>query len=359
MTSSDTFRLRPSRRSLLTGAFAVGAAGLLPLGAAGSARAAAGPEILGCAGWGARPSRSPVRVLTTAPHKIIVHHTSTPNTTDLSPAAAIDLAHIMQNDQMDVRGWIDTGQHFTISRGAYILEGRHESVSALQGGTRQVESAHAYGQNQVAVGIENEGTYMKVGQPAAQYAALLELCTHICRQYGLRAYQIYGHRDFNATDCPGDRLYAMLPQLRREVAARLGGDPTAPVWPVVRSGDSGRQVVALQHLLVRYGQPVTVDGAFGPATEAAVREVQTVNHATKDGIAGNQVWHQVVVPVRLGDTGAAVSALQTLLATGGVPTAVDGVFGAATETSVTGFQSARQLPADGVVDARTWGRLLE
>ena len=31
----------------------------------------------------------------------------------------------------------------------------------------------------------------------------------------------YRHRDFNDTECPGDVLYAMLPQLRKDVAARM------------------------------------------------------------------------------------------------------------------------------------------
>ncbi|MFD8143920.1 N-acetylmuramoyl-L-alanine amidase [Streptomyces sp. NPDC059708] len=348
----------PGRRALLTGALALGAAAVLPLWTAGPAAAAGGPAIADCSAWGARPPSTPVTLVPAPPHKIIVHHTATPNVTDYSQTQAFQLARSMQNWAMDDNHWIDTGQHFTVSRGARVVEGRHNSAAALGGGTQTVEAAHCAGQNTIAIGIENEGTYTSVDPRGEQYAALVELCAHICAQYGLRAYQIYGHRDFNATQCPGDRLYALLPQLRRDVAARIGGDPAAPVWPLLHTGDSGERVRALQHLLVRRGAGLTVDGSFGPATEKAVRDFQTLVTATADGYAGNQTWHQLVVPVRRGDAGDAVRAVQVLLTAKGVPVAADGLFGPGTQTAVSTFQSGAGLPADGLADARTLSRLL-
>lgn len=347
------------RRAVLGGALAIGAgAVVLPLAASGRARAADGPTVLDTSTWGARAASSPINVLTTPPQKILVHHTDTPNTTDYSRAQAFNLAHIMQNDQMDVRHWIDTGQHFTISRGSYVMEGRHGSLAALRGGTRQVESAHCVGQNTVAIGIENEGTYSSVEPRDSHYATLVDLCVYICGQYRIPAYQIYGHRDFLATECPGDRLYALLPKLRSDVAARVGGDPTPPKWPMVSSGANGETVRTLQYLLVQHGKSLTVDGAFGPATDTAVREFQKLVNAGVDGVAGNQTWNQLVGPVRRGDSGEAVKAAQSQLTAHGVPVDVDGAFGPGTQAAVTRFQSTRSLPADGVVDARTWSRLV-
>ncbi|MFE1903584.1 peptidoglycan-binding protein [Streptomyces gardneri] len=66
----------------------------------------------------------------------------------------------------------------------------------------------------------------------------------------------------------------------------------------------------------------------------------------------------LVAPVRRDASGEAVRAVQVLLGARGVPATVDGVFGAGTRTAVTTFQTAAGLPADGVVDARTFGRLL-
>src|SRR5215207_7674144 len=252
---------------------------------------------------------------------------------------------------MDSRGWIDTGQQFTISRGAYVLEGRHRSVEALTGGTRHVLGAHCTAQNPYAVGIENEGTYTSVTMPAAQYAALVDLCATICSGYAIRSYQIYGHRDFQNTACPGDTFYPRLATLRRDVAGRVGGDPTGPVWPALGRGDTGESVRTLQHLLRRAGTAVTVDGAYGPATETAVRSFQTVRDSAVDGIAGRQTWNHLADPARTGDRGDAVTAAQRQLVAHGILTTVDGIFGTGTATSVRTFQTGAGLPADGVVDA--------
>lgn len=235
-----------TRRSLLTGAFALAAAAALPLAAAGRAySAAATPDIIGCAAWGARAASEPVAILANRPERIVVHHTATANVTDYSKQRAFALARAIQTYHMDAQGWIDTGQHFTISRGAFVLEGRHHSLAELRGGTRQVRAAHCVGQNTVSIGIENEGTYTSQVPPAAQYAALADLCAHICDQYGLPASEIYGHRDFNATSCPGDRLYALLPTLRKDVAARLGTpvpeseEAADPIGDLIRQATGG------------------------------------------------------------------------------------------------------------------------
>ncbi|RSS73989.1 peptidoglycan recognition family protein [Streptomyces sp. WAC06614] len=236
-----TSRLQPqlTRRTLLTGALALGTAGALPLTAAGTARAATGPEIAACGTWGARAASEPVVILSSPPQRIVVHHTATGNVTDYSKERAHALARAIQNYHMDTQGWIDTGQHFTVSRGAFVMEGRHHSLAELESGTRQVRAAHCVGQNSSSIGIENEGTYTSVEPPAAQYAALVELCAYVCRQYRIPAAEIYGHRDFNDTGCPGDRLYAMLPKLRRDVATRTGEAPTDPLWEYVRDLPGG------------------------------------------------------------------------------------------------------------------------
>lgn len=119
------------------------------------------------------------------------------------------------------RGFLDTGQHFTISRGGFIMVGRHQSKPVLVSGDRHVVGAHCIGQNDVAVGIENEGTYTNVQIRDEHYNKLVRMCAYICQQYGIPPRNILGHRDFDATECPGDRLYARLPTLRDDVRALL------------------------------------------------------------------------------------------------------------------------------------------
>ena len=90
---------------------------------------------------------------------------------------------------------------------------------------------------------------------------------------------------------------------------RLMTDPIQP-WPVVRRGANGHPVRTLQHLLRAHGQQVSVDGVFGPLTEAAVKAVQTASGLTADGIVGPQTWPRLIVQVRRGDRGEAVRGVQ-------------------------------------------------
>lgn len=269
-------------------------------GGLGEARAAQGPAIIDCDGWGARPNSRIVNVVTRAPVKILVHHTATPNVEDFSRAAADDLARGIQNFHMDRRGWLDSGQHFTISRGGFVLEGRRRSLEALHSGRKQVEAAHCTGQNLVSIGIENEGTYTGTGPPGVLWDRLREMCTHVCRQYGIAPTEIFGHRDFKDTLCPGDVLYGMLPRLRGEVGGALGqrvegSSVQAASWPVLREGDRGAVVTAAQHLLRAAGHDAGADGAFGPAVTEAVRRFQA-EQATEEvnGIIGGESWPLLV-----------------------------------------------------------------
>jgi hypothetical protein len=206
------------RRTLLTGA--AGAGILLGLGA--SPADAAVLPIRSCADWGARPPSSAPTVLDSKPVRILIHHTATDNVTDYSQAHAYEHARWIQNLHMDTNGWIDSGQHFTNSRGGFLMEGRHQSLSALRAGTRMVQGAHCPGQNSIAIGIENEGNYMTVEPRQEQWDSLVSFCVYVCDQYGIAPTSIDGHRDYKDTLCPGDKLYAQLPRLRQEVARVLG-----------------------------------------------------------------------------------------------------------------------------------------
>lgn len=61
--------------------------------------------------------------------------------------------------------------------------------------------------------------------------------------------------------------------------------------------------------------------------------------------------------LRRGDRGDQVTALQTQLGKAGFATGTDGDFGPGTETQVRAFQTARGLTADGVVGPGTWAAL--
>ncbi|GGP33918.1 peptidoglycan recognition protein family protein [Saccharothrix coeruleofusca] len=207
------------RRRLLTG---LGAGGLLACLGARPAGATPLLPIRGCADWGARPPSGPLTVAARRPVRILVHHTASDNVTDYSLAHACAHARWIQDLHMDRNKWIDSGQHFTNSRGGFLMEGRHGSLDALRAGDRVVQGAHCPGQNLDAIGIENEGTYMVVEPTRLQWDSLVSFCAYTCQQYDIAPTEIQGHRDYYDTLCPGDLLYALLPQLRQEVAHALG-----------------------------------------------------------------------------------------------------------------------------------------
>ena len=268
-----------SRRAMFRGAVLLGTTAVVGGLTVQAAHGAVipNPGIASCATWGAR-SVTGLTQISTNPNKILIHHTETANQTDVSQDAAYRLARAIQAYHMDTNGWSDTGQHFTVSRGGYAMEGRHYSLSHLTSGSGMVVGAHCPGQNSQAIGIENEGNYMTVAPPAALWDRLVDMCAYICQQYKIAPTQIYGHRDYLATDCPGDKLYSMLPDLRTAVKSRLDGTGPAPAFQVVvDNGGSGFSASAnwavSDYSAQRYGanyhyaNPAAVsDGAYYSAT---------------------------------------------------------------------------------------------
>lgn len=64
--------------------------------------------------------------------------------------------------------------------------------------------------------------------------------------------------------------------------------PTVPT-ATLKPGDKGPAVRLLQHALVRAGySPGSIDGSYGPSTEAAVKQFQQANGLVADGIAGQK-----------------------------------------------------------------------
>lgn len=175
--------------------------------------------VRSCEDWGARPPRDGIQTVLRKPERILIHHSTSPNLDDHSIGRAYEHSHWIQDLHMDRNGWIDSGQHFSNSRGGFVTEGRHGSLAALERGDRMVVGAHCPGQNDRAIGIENEGLYVDISPPQAQWESLVAFCAHLCFRYGIPAGEIFGHRDFLVTQCPGDALYALLPRLRSEVNA--------------------------------------------------------------------------------------------------------------------------------------------
>jgi N-acetylmuramoyl-L-alanine amidase len=212
-----------SRRAVLRGAAVTG--GLLLGGAVDLARpspaaAAEPPYVYTRAEWGARPPSYPIEIIGPPDH-IVIHHTASDNVTDYSLEQAYALSHWIQDLHMDQNGWSDAGQQLTISRGGYVLEGRDRSLEAIGQGLN-VMGAQTGGHNSHTLGIEHEGIYVDEDVTPELFEASVQTCAWLCGVYGLDPYTaLVGHRDYNATQCPGDVFYARLPELRERVAGAM------------------------------------------------------------------------------------------------------------------------------------------
>jgi peptidoglycan hydrolase-like protein with peptidoglycan-binding domain len=131
----------------------------------------------------------------------------------------------------------------------------------------------------------------------------------------------------------------------------------------IKLGDTGDDVKRLQRVFARAKVlgPDDVDGAFGPKTEAAVKDFQQSNGLTVDGIVGPTTWSHIhpyreaSPTLQPGSLGPVVAMLQGVLKTGfGYAGAIDGVYGPATEAVVRQYQANSGLPVTGIVNEPTW-----
>ncbi len=135
--------------------------------------------------------------------------------------------------------------------------------------------------------------------------------------------------------------------------------PVSRRFPVQSLGNQGTDVKAIQLLLGDRGFPVAVDGIFGASTADAVSAFKATVPLAANGIVGQGTWKALIRPLRIGDTGPAVKALQReLRAKQRLAVAVDGVFEASTEAAVRTFQRHVGRPATGEVTRATWRRLI-
>ncbi|NLC79028.1 MAG: hypothetical protein GX683_04805 [Ruminococcaceae bacterium] len=154
----------------------------------------------------------------------------------------------------------------------------------------------------------------------------------------------------------------------------------------LRLGSRGDNVKTMQYYLdaIRgYIYPslgfLTVDGVFGSATQATVRQYQTLKGLSSDGVIGQNTWNAITadvqtipegataiypgVPLTYGSTGIAVLTMQGYLNdvapiyTAISPITADGRFGQNTANAVRLFQRQFRLAADGIIGENTWYKI--
>jgi hypothetical protein len=163
-----------------------------------------------------------------------VHHTVNANAYSPQDSAAIVLSICRYH--RNENGWRDIGYNFLVDRYGQIFEGRAGGID------QAVIGAQAQGYNGLSTGVANLGTFSGEAQTEAGIAATAELLAwkmslHAAPVSGqvtvtsaggpsnryaagraVTFERISGHRDADKTSCPGDGLFAQLPQIRARAA---------------------------------------------------------------------------------------------------------------------------------------------
>jgi hypothetical protein len=161
--------------------------------------------------------------------QVHLHHTATGN--GYAPGEVRGLIRSMYRYHTHTLGWSDIGYNFLVDKYGRIWEGRAGGVG------RPIRGAHTLGFNSASTGIAVIGNYDRARPSRTVVRALVQLSAWKLDKYGrhprttikvrsrgsdryaegrrVRLPVIDGHRDTNDTACPGERLYAKLPLVRR------------------------------------------------------------------------------------------------------------------------------------------------
>jgi hypothetical protein len=258
---------------------------------------AGSPPIIPRASWNANESiRRAAPDYADAVHFAVVHHTAGSNNYTAAQSAAIvrgiEIYHVEGN------GWNDIGYNLLVDKYGQVFEGRYGGVD------RPVIGAHAEGFNTGSVGVAVIGDYTTKTLPPAAKTALEQVLAwrlDLAHVDPLSTFQwlsggnprfpkgipvfmraIAGHRDTGFTDCPGNALYAELPQIAKDVAALGGPKIYAPV--VARPGEGQLRFTA--RLSVAQPWTVTVLNSSGAQ----------VAQGTGTGTAVDWTWDASLAP---------------------------------------------------------------
>ena len=140
-------------------------------------------------------------------NKILVHHSAGFDGV-VSDFEAIKRQHV------EVNGWQTIGYHALIERVG-------DKIVDRDGRPEYMNGSHCPGQNAMALGVCLVGNFEVESVGEKMLDALVDRLTRWCVHYRISPSQIYGHRDFRSTLCPGRNLYARIASLRSQVHERV------------------------------------------------------------------------------------------------------------------------------------------
>ena len=188
------------------------------------------PSLITRTDWDAEPFQlgNPVPLANPTYDWLTFHHAAGYSATTYEEGLAQVKA--IQDLHQNVRGWSDIGYQFVIDRSGRVYQGRPflDASTTLAQEPVLALGAHVGGYNSGNIGIcmlgcyhPPEGSYCTETPTAESLDAYVTMFAFLSERYGPDATAVRGHRDWSATACPGDTNYALLPQVRTDVATLL------------------------------------------------------------------------------------------------------------------------------------------
>jgi len=184
-----------------------------------------------------------------AAQRLTIHHTVTDPATEAGetdPAAIVRA--IYRYHAVDL-GFGDIGYQLLVDQQGCVYEGRYSGPDGLPvydvptspGRPQAVTAGHTFGYNVGNVGIALLGNFNELEPSRAALRSLTATLAVLATVSGLDpkgygtyvnpvngatkdSYVISGHRDYLATECPGENLYARLVELREQVSSLVRPD---------------------------------------------------------------------------------------------------------------------------------------
>lgn len=270
----------------------------------------------------------------TSTERIILHHA------DAKTCSAEDIHrwHL-------TNGWAGAGYHFLVRKDGTIYRLRPE----------EKVGAHAYGSNYNSLGVCFEGNFIEEDMPTEQIKAGQKLVTYLKNKYNITTVQ--AHRDVCATSCPGNK-FPFDEIANSEASNEIISQPqkNENKGNVARIQATLNEKYGLNISVDNiYGNETKKALVKGLQTEL---NKQFGSKIAVDGIFGTNTYN-ACINVRKGAEGNITYLIQAMLVCHSFDIDADGIFGSATESAVKEFQSRNVLSADGIVGKNTFNKLFK
>lgn len=275
------------------------------------------PPVITQAEWGASTDYNGTPEYGAEIKAAVIHHTGVNSDNSMSCGQSRARMRTIQQEHFS-RGYFDLGYNFVVDKCGQIFEGRSGGMDL------PVIGAHDVGFNMNTVGISYIGNYETAKPTRAGLEAISRIVAWKFGMYGIdpngkvtltsgsakgqdgnlvekgtsiELPRVFGHRDTNATACPGANLYPKLAEIRR-YAASAGKNSAVPTADFNRDGITDL-VAGVPKASSGVGNVVVVPGGLdGPVAAAKVRLTQSSpgvpgSSETGDSWGASTAWGDV------------------------------------------------------------------